>query len=64
MGRISSVLIKRTGNEILSKFSSEFKLDYAHNKKALDTVATMTSKKLKNVIAGYITRKIKQKSKK
>ena len=63
MGRISTVLIKRTGKELLERFSDQFQKDYQHNKKALSKVATISSKKLRNVIAGYITRKVKQKRK-
>ena len=53
MGRIKSKLVKRTGASLLkeeNKFSSDFK----ENKKLLKTLET--SKKIKNKIAGYLTR--------
>jgi len=53
MGRIKSKLVKRTGANLLkekNKFSSDFK----ENKKLLGTLET--SKKIKNKIAGYLTR--------
>ena len=63
MGRIGTTLVKRSGNELIEKFLKEFKADFKHNKKALEKVSTISSKKLRNVIAGYITRKVKQKKK-
>ena len=56
MGRIKSKLIKRTGRTLLTeknKFNSEFE----NNKKILGSL--MPSKKIRNQIAGYITRKKK-----
>lgn len=53
MGRIKSTLIKRTALALLkeeNKFSEEFE----KNKKLLGK--TMPSKRLRNRIAGYITR--------
>jgi|TARA_B100001971_G_C18102198_1_gene489501 ribosomal protein S17E len=58
MGRIKSKLIKRTGRELLAeeeKFSGEFN----SNKDVLK--GTMPSKKIRNQVAGYITRKVKSK---
>jgi len=53
MGRIKSKLVKRTGSNLLkeeNKFNSNFK----HNKTLLKQLDT--SKKIKNKIAGYLTR--------
>ena len=63
MGRIGTTLVKRSGKELLEKHFKEFKGDFKYNKKALEKVSTISSKKLRNVIAGYITRKVKQKKK-
>ncbi len=60
MGRIRSTLIKRTGAHLVKKHPGRFKADFDHNKKNLADVANIYSKKLRNVIAGYITHLIKK----
>jgi small subunit ribosomal protein S17e len=55
MGRIRSTLIKRTGTNLVKKHPDKFKADFSHNKKALLDIVEIPSKKLRNVIAGYIT---------
>lgn len=53
MGRIKSALVKRTAKKLLTQehsFSSEFEED----KKILGS--TMPSKRIRNMIAGYIAR--------
>lgn len=60
MGRIKSKLIKRTGRSLLKEESS-FTSDFDDNKRVLKGL--MPSKKIRNQVAGYITRKKKIKSK-
>lgn len=60
MGRIKTALVKRTGEQLSSKFPDRFKADFEHNKKALGDIANIHSKKLRNVIAGYITKLVKK----
>lgn len=57
MGRIKSKLIKRTGKVLLSEeniFSDKFE----NNKKILKGL--MPSKKIRNQVAGFITRKMRR----
>ena len=54
MGRIKSKLIKRTGRSLLREENS-FTEDFDDNKKVLKGL--MPSKKIRNQVAGYITRK-------
>ena len=56
MGRIRTTLIKRTGKHLFQKYGDKFKADFEHNKKALGEVAEVHSKKLRNILAGYITK--------
>lgn len=62
MGRIKSKLVKRTSNTLLKEENS-FNADFEHNKSVLKGISQ--SKKIRNQIAGYITRinkkKVKQK---
>lgn len=47
--------IKRISMELLEKNPSKFGLEFDANKKALNNLATVRSKVLRNELAGYIT---------
>ena len=51
--------IKRLSFEVLDEHKSKFGEDFVENKKALNQISIIRSKGLKNKIAGYITRFIK-----
>ena len=53
MGRVKSILVKRTARSLL-KESDSFSNSFEKDKKIL--VDTMPSKKVRNKIAGYIAR--------
>ncbi len=57
MGRIKSTLIKRTAEKLMKE--QKFSEDFEKNKEILGD--TMPSKRMRNIIAGYITR-LKKKS--
>ncbi len=54
MGRIKSTLIKRTGRRLCSETTDIFNTKFDNNKKRLRD--TMPSKRIRNKVAGYITR--------
>lgn len=56
MGRIKTMLIKRSTTEIMAKYGEEFTNDFDKNKRVLDSKVKISSKKLRNVIAGYTTK--------
>jgi len=56
MGRVKTLPIKRVTNEIFEKYKDRLTFDYAKNKQFLDTIAETHSKKVRNIIAGYLTR--------
>ena len=60
MGRIKTKLIKRTTEELFGKNSAEFTNDFEDNKKTVDSKLSISSKKMRNIIAGYATRMKKQ----
>ena len=60
MGRIRTALVKRNGDQLFKRYHREFKEDFTENKKLLEQFAQINSKKLRNVIAGYITKLVKQ----
>jgi ribosomal protein S17E len=58
MGRIKSKLVKRTGRTLMAEENS-FNDTFDHNKNMLKGLTP--SKKIRNQVAGYITRKLKKK---
>lgn len=60
MGRIKTMLIKRTSNTLIRKYPNKFTENFDENKKLVEEVAEIQSKKLRNVIAGYISRLTKK----
>ncbi len=59
MGRIRSGFVKRTGNKIISEHKAKLAKDFEKNKKIISEVCDVSTKKLRNLIAGYVTKKIK-----
>lgn len=60
MGRIKTMLIKRAVNTLIAKYPDRFKDNFEENKKLVGGVAEIHSKKLRNVIAGYLSRLVKK----
>ena len=60
MGRIKTAKIKASSEEIYAKYKTRFKTDFEDNKQNLIKIAEIPSKKNRNVIAGYITKLVKQ----
>jgi len=63
MGRVRTGFVKSTGLKIYQKYKDKFSKDFDNNKKSLDEVAIINSKKLRNVIAGYIVTLVKREKK-
>ncbi len=60
MGRIKTQLTKRVTNDLIEANPDTFKKDFGENKKLVDEFADVPSKKMRNVIAGYVTRLMKK----
>ena len=56
MGRIKTVLIKRQTKELLKQYGDKFTSDFGQNKVLVTQYMTIPSKKLRNIVAGYVTR--------
>lgn len=56
MGRIKTTFIKRKTKELLKKHGEQFTEDFSENKQRANKHIKVHSKKLRNVIAGYMTR--------
>ncbi len=53
--------IKTLGNELVAKQRDRFSNNFEENKQQLGTSAVIGSKRVRNRVAGYITRKINTK---
>ena len=60
MGRIKTQLIKRNTEELMERYGEHLKTDFEENKKVVSQYIDTSSKKMRNVIAGYATRLKKQ----
>ena len=60
MGRILHGKFRREANKILEKYGDLFTTDYRKNIKILEAITVLPSKRLRNMLAGYITRQIKK----
>lgn len=60
MGRIKTTFIKRKTKELLNLHNDKFTTSFEENKKVTAQYTNGGSKKLRNVIAGYLTRLKKQ----
>jgi small subunit ribosomal protein S17e len=54
MGRIKTKAVKRAARELVGKDPELFREDFEYNKKVLGN--SMPSKKVRNMVTGYITR--------
>ena len=62
MGRIKTQFVKRTSQELLKKHEGHFSADFEENKKAVGSLTDVSSKKVRNIVAGYITRLVRNKT--
>jgi len=60
MGRIKSISIKTLGNEIIKEHPDKFDEDFDKNKEAIKRIKDIKSKKVRNVLVGYITKEMKK----
>ncbi|MCL4406480.1 MAG: 40S ribosomal protein S17 [Candidatus Parvarchaeota archaeon] len=60
MGRVRGKLVRNASLDILKLYKGRFTDDYAANKQVLNEVIT-SSKRVRNKIAGYITKLAKDK---
>ena len=56
MGRIKTTFIKQKTKDLLAIHGDQFTADFAANKKLCNQLTDVSSKKLRNTIAGYLTR--------
>jgi small subunit ribosomal protein S17e len=56
LGKVRTELVKRIAEELVERYPDRFNADFENNKKLVESFTTVSSTKLRNRIAGYITR--------
>ncbi|MCS7099602.1 MAG: 30S ribosomal protein S17e [Sulfolobales archaeon] len=59
MGKVYTSLIKRTARKLLEMHPGEVSEDFERNKELVSKYVDVKSRKLRNQIAGYLTRLVK-----
>merc|ERR1712151_219628 len=60
MGKIRTKTVKKAAKQIVEKYYDRLCLDFQVNKRVCDDVAEIPSKRMRNQIAGYVTRLMKR----
>merc|ERR1711939_488254 len=60
MGRVRTKTVKRASRYIIEKYYARLTMDFQVNKKMVEEVAIIPTKKLRNKIAGYTTHLMKR----
>jgi len=56
LGNVRPEKIKRMARELIKRYPGKFTTNFEENKKILSSIAFIPSNRLRNSIAGYITR--------
>ncbi len=60
MGRVKGVAVKSLGKELIEEFGERFSEDFENNKKILEELKRIRSKRTRNILAGYIAKEMKR----
>lgn len=58
LGKVKTDQIKKTGKELMVRFPNKFTSNFDENKKLVSTLTQGTTTRIRNKVAGYITRTI------
>lgn len=64
MGRIRTKALKRVAKQIMKAHGERFGAEFNANKEVLTKITSYESKKIRNIVAGYITHLKRQEEKK
>lgn len=56
MGKVRPERVKRIAKELVQRFPDKFTTDFENNKKLVEDFIELSSVRLRNRIAGYVTR--------
>ena len=60
MGRVRTKTIKKASRQIIEKYYTKLTLDFHTNKRVVEEIAVIPTKRLRNQIAGFITHLMKR----
>ena len=60
MGRIKTLLVKRIAHKLVKVHVQEFTQEFSKNKALVEKYTNVASQKMRNLIAGYTSRLVKQ----
>ncbi|XWS32736.1 hypothetical protein CRYUN_Cryun22dG0015200 [Craigia yunnanensis] len=60
MGRVRTKTVKKSSRQVIERYYSRMTLDFHTNKKVIEEVAIIASKRLRNKIAGFSTHLMKR----
>ena len=60
MGRIKTLLVKRIAKKLVKTYPQQFTSEFNRNKEFVEKYTSVASTKLRNLIAGYTARLVKQ----
>ena len=58
LGKVKTEQIKRVGKELMERFPDKFSANFDENKQMVDELTKGTTTRIRNQIAGYITRSL------
>lgn len=56
MGKVRTETVKKTARQLIAMYPSRFTADFEENKRVVSEVVSSDTKRLRNRIAGYVTR--------
>ncbi|MAG15514.1 30S ribosomal protein S17e [Candidatus Woesearchaeota archaeon] len=59
MGRIKTKIVKRVTQQLIDEHKDTFSEDFVKNKELIKEFVDINSRKLSNIVAGYITKLVK-----
>ena len=60
MGKSRKIKIKRLADEIFSKYTDRVSTNYDENKQLIDEILVGSSKTIRNMLTGHLTRRMNQ----
>ncbi|MCW4002881.1 MAG: 30S ribosomal protein S17e [Candidatus Bathyarchaeota archaeon] len=58
MGKVKTEQIKHLGKELMTRFPNKFTTNFDENKRLVDQLTKGTTTRVRNQVAGYITRTV------
>ena len=62
MGKVRPDYIKKLARKLVERFPERFNADFENNKRMVDALTDVTSTKIRNRVAGYVTQLAKTSS--